>query len=230
MPWTNNCIHIKKWYVFIHLCPKFGAQSSWTAIEVKAGMNSYIPHKQWVWLPMHALILVNLLASVRWDKILDTWFSWWSILMCNKSTSAGTSLEGTPVFAHVTLHRTFNPLGSKCPLVAWCWSSFLRTITFWIIHRFLSLKVLLLYICFSKSTAYDTFQFEKLFWIWWTVLYTIILWQDLGLCCEQTHAAFEVGLSLDQGQGVYSGWSDVVVSSQLRLCYTCIIDVMSIWS
>ena len=48
----------------------------------------------------------------------------------------------------------------------------------------------------------------------------------MGPCCEQTHAAFEVGLSLDQGQGVYSGWSDVVVSSQLRLCHTCIIDVM----
>ena len=48
----------------------------------------------------------------------------------------------------------------------------------------------------------------------------------MGPCCEQTRAAFEVGLSLDQGQGVYSGWSDVVVSSQLRLCYTCIIDVM----
>ena len=55
---------------------------------------------------------------------------------------------------------------------------------------------------------------------------TIILWQDVGPCCEQTRAAFEVGLSLDQGQGVYSGWSDVVVSSQLRLCHTCIIDVM----
>ena len=41
-----------------------------------------------------------------------------------------------------------------------------------------------------------------------------------------THAAFEVGLSLDQGQGVYSGRSDVVGSSQVRLCHTCIIDVM----
>ena len=50
----------------------------------------------------------------------------------------------------------------------------------------------------------------------------------MGPCCEQTHAAPEVGLSLDQGQGVYSGWSDVVVSSQLRLCHTCIIDVMSL--
>ena len=44
-----------------------------------------------------------------------TFLSWHSILMCNKSTSAGTSLEGTPMFAHVTLHRTFNSLGSKCP-------------------------------------------------------------------------------------------------------------------
>ena len=50
----------------------------------------------------------------------------------------------------------------------------------------------------------------------------------MGPCCEQTHAAFEVGLSLDQGQGVYSGWSDVDGSSQLRLCHTCIIDVMSL--
>ena len=41
--------------------------------------------------------------------------SWRSTLMCNNSTSAGTSLDGTPMFAHVTLHHTFNPLGSKCP-------------------------------------------------------------------------------------------------------------------
>ena len=33
--------------------------------------------------------------------------------------------------------------------------------------------------------------------------------------------AFEVGLSLDQGQGVYSGWTDVDGSS-----HTCIIDVI----
>ena len=114
------------------------------------------------------------------------------------------------------------------PLVARWGSSFLRTITFLIIHRFLSLKVLLWYICFSRSTAYNTFQFEKSFWIWWKVLDTIILWQDAGPCCEQTHAAFEVGLSPDQGQGVYSGRSDVVGSSQVRLCHTCIIDVMGL--
>ena len=112
------------------------------------------------------------------------------------------------------------------PLVARCGSSFLRTVTFLIIHRFLPLKFPLLYICFSKSTAYNIFQFKKMCWIWWKVLDTITLWQDVGPCCEQTHAAFEVGLSLDHGQGVYSGWSDVVVSSQLRLCHTCIIDVM----
>ena len=112
------------------------------------------------------------------------------------------------------------------PLVARCGSSFLRTVTFLIIHRFLPLKFPLSYICFSKSTAYNTFQFKKMFWIWWKVLDTIILWQDVGSCCGQTHAAFEVGLTLDHGQGVYSGWSDVVVSSQLRLCHTCIIDVM----
>ena len=112
------------------------------------------------------------------------------------------------------------------PLVTRWGSSFLRTITFLIIHRFLSLKVLLIIYLLFKYTAYNTFQFEKLFWIWWKVLDTIILWQDAGPCCEQTQAAFEVGLSLDQGQGVYSGWSDVVGSSQLRLCHTCIIDVM----
>ena len=48
----------------------------------------------------------------------------------------------------------------------------------------------------------------------------------MGPCCEQTHAAFEVGLSLDHGQGISSGWSDIDGSSQLRLCHTCIIDVM----
>ena len=48
----------------------------------------------------------------------------------------------------------------------------------------------------------------------------------MGPCCEQTHAAFEVGLSLDMGQGFYSGWPGVDCSSQLRLCHTCIIDVM----
>ena len=47
-----------------------------------------------------------------WNTSSNTWHS---ILMCNKSTSAGTSLEDTPMFAHVTLHHTFNPLGSKCP-------------------------------------------------------------------------------------------------------------------
>ena len=55
----------------------------------------------------------------------------------------------------------------------------------------------------------------------------MILWQVAGPCCEQTHAAFEVGVSFDQGQGVYSGWSDVVGSCQLRPCHTCIIDVMT---
>ena len=45
-------------------------------------------------------------------------------------------------------------------------------------------------------------------------------------CCEQTHADFEVGLSLGQQQGVYNGWSDVDGSSQLCLCHTCMIDVM----
>ena len=52
------------------------------------------------------------------------------------------------------------------------------------------------------------------------------MWQDTGPRCEQTHAAFEVGLSLDQGQGGYSSSSDVDGSSQVRLCHTCIIDVM----
>ena len=55
---------------------------------------------------------------------------------------------------------------------------------------------------------------------------TIILWQDAGPCCEQTQAAFEVGLSRDQGPGIYSWWADVDGSSQVRLCHTCIIDVM----
>ena len=81
--------------------------------------------------------------------------------------------------------------------------------------------------CFSRSTAYNTFQFEKLFWIWWKGLDTIIVLQDPGSCCKQTHAAFEVGLSLDQGQGVYSHRSEVDDSSQVPLCHKCIIVVMT---
>ena len=85
-----------------------------------------------------------------------------------------------------------------------------------------------------ESSTFDIFAFKKslhtiyfkLFWIWWKVLDTIILWQDVGPCCEQTHAAFEVGLSLDLRLCVYSGWSDVDGSRQLRLCHTCIINVM----
>ena len=90
-----------------------------------------------------------------------------------------------------------------------------------------------------ESSTFDLFAFKKhciqyisiwkIVLVWWKVLNTIILWQDVGPCCEQTHAAFEVGLSLDQGQGVYRGWSDVDGSSQLRLCHTCIIDVMIRW-
>ena len=140
-----------------------------------------------------------------------------------------------PLLAHHwRVHQCLHTSHFTVPLIPWRasalvargGSSCLRTITFLIIHRFLSLKVLLWYICYSRSTAYNTFQFEKSFWIWWKVLDTIILWQDAGPCCEQTHAAYEVGLSLDQGQGVYSGRSDVVGSSQVRLCHTCIIDVM----
>ena len=54
-----------------------------------------------------------LYATVFATRVCYT--AWRSILMCNKSTSTGTSLDGTPMFAHVTLRRTFNPLGSKCP-------------------------------------------------------------------------------------------------------------------
>ena len=59
----------------------------------------------------------KLLTFNRWHSprhILDK-PTWRSIIMGNNSTSAGTSLEGTPMFAHVTLHRTFKTLGSKCP-------------------------------------------------------------------------------------------------------------------
>ena len=80
---------------------------------------------------------------------------------------------------------------------------------------------------FAFQEALHTIHFNwKLVWIRWKVLGTIILWQDAGPCCEQTHAAFEVGLSRDQGQGVYSGRPNVDDSSQVRLCHTCIIDAM----
>ena len=141
-----------------------------------------------------------------------------------------------PLLAHHwRVHQCLLTSRFIAPLIPWVvsdpggrWgSSFLRTITLSIIYRFLSLKVLLLIYMLFKKHWYKTFQFEKLFWIWWKVLDTIISWQDAGPCCVQTHAAFEVGLNLDQGPGVYSRWSDVDGSSQVRLCHTCIIDVMA---
>ena len=67
----------------------------------------------------------NTCVSILFDMNIVVWLNlntnriddhpWRLIIMCNKSTSAGTSLEGTPMFVHVTLHRTFNPQGSKCP-------------------------------------------------------------------------------------------------------------------
>ena len=62
-----------------------------------------------------------------------------------------STLERTSMFAHVTLHRTFNPLGSKCTWwqdeEAASYGPYLSSI----IHRFLSLKVLLLiYLLFKK--------------------------------------------------------------------------------
>ena len=74
-----------------------------------------------------------------------------------------------------------------------------------------------------ESSTFNIFAFQKaLHTIYFIlkivldlVLDTIIFWQDVGPCCEQTHAAFEVGVSLDHGQDVYSGWSNVDGSSQL---------------
>ena len=146
------------------------------------------------------------------------------ILLNTCSTSTGTSLEGTPIFAHVTLHHTFNPLGSVPG--GKMRKQLLKDHTFLTIHRFSPLKVLLLIYLLFKKHYIQYISIWKIVLIWWKVLDTIVLWQDVGPCCEQTHAAFEVGLSLDQGQGVYSGWSDVDASSQLRLCTTCIIGVM----
>ena len=83
-----------------------------------------------------------------------------------------------------------------------------------------------IFVFVSKKHCMQYISIWKLFWIWWKVLDTIILWQDVGPCCEQTQTAFEMGLSLDQGLGVYSGRSDVDDSSQVRICHTCIIDVM----
>ena len=113
------------------------------------------------------------------------------------------------------------------PLVARWGSSFLRTIPFLIIHRFLSLIVLLLiYLLFKKRCIQNisilkiVLDFVKGTWhhnfmarcgsLLWTN--TCDLWS---------------GINLDQGPGVYSGWSDVDGSSQVRLCHTCIIDVMT---
>ena len=112
------------------------------------------------------------------------------------------------------------------PLVARCWSGFLKTITFLIIHRFLSLKVLLLiYLLFKKHCI----QYISI----WKVVLDLVkgTWHHnfmagCGSLLWANTCSLWSGIKSWPGQGVYSGWSDVVVSSQLRLCHMCIIDVM----
>ena len=152
-------------------------------------------------------------------------FPWCSILMCNNSTSAGTSLEDKPMFAHVSLHRTFNPWGASAP-GGKMRKQLLKD------HNFLNNS--LIFIIESSTLVYLLFKKHCIQYISiWKIVLDLVkgTWHNNFMagcrpCCEQTHAAFEMGLSLDQGQGVYSGRSDVVGSSQVRLCQTCIIDVM----
>ena len=176
------------------------------------------------------LYYIKLCASFQ----IHRWSQTWVTVRKRHDVQFSCAIYQPLLAPHWRVHQCLLTSRFIAPSIPWgvsapggkMWKQLLKDRTFLIIHRFLPLKVPLLYIYFSKSTAYNIFQFKKMFWIWWKVLDTIILWQDVGPCCEQTHAAFELGLSLDQGQGVYSGWSDVVVSSQLRLCHTCIIDVM----
>ena len=60
-------------------------------------------------------IVVVHARSMAFLEIVCINLTWRSILMCNNPTSAGTALEGTPMFAHVTLHRTGNPWGVSAP-------------------------------------------------------------------------------------------------------------------
>ena len=61
-----------------------------------------------------------------------------------------------------------------------------------------------------ESSTFNIFAFQK------HCIQYISIWKIVfGF---GTHAAFEVGLRLDQGQGAYSGWSHVDVSSHLHLC------------
>ena len=71
-----------------------------------------------------------------------------------------------------------------------------------------------------ESSTFNILAFQKALHTIYSNLKKIVL--DL----VKAFAAFEVGLNLDQGQGVYSGWADVDGSSQLRLCHKRIIDVM----
>ena len=130
-----------------------------------------------------------------------------------------------PLLAHHwRVHQCLLTSRFITPLIPWELSapggkmrnSFFRTITFLIIHRFLSLKVLLWYICFPRRTAYNTFQFEKLFWIWWKILDTIILWQEQNMLSANTCSLWS-GIKSRPG---------VVGSSHVCLCHRCIIDVM----
>ena len=119
-----------KWYVYYEMwfilhC--FILKSSWCFLVVSSFFvnHSYATNHSDISHLTHTCSAPSISSEFLWGRylwlLLLTWFNfnpsmaWRSILKCNNSTSADTLLEGTPMFAHVTLHRTVNPLGRKCP-------------------------------------------------------------------------------------------------------------------
>ena len=164
-------------------------------------------------------------VSHRWIPLIKWW--WWGPLVIPLYDVQFSCAITQPLLAHHwRVHQCL--LTFIAPLIPWGVSAPGGKMKD---HNFLNNSPIFV----IESSTFDIFAFQEALHTTHFILkncfvfgesHTIILWQDAGPCCEQTHAAFEVGLSLDQGQGVYSGGSGVDGSSQVRLCHTCIIDVM----
>ena len=120
--------------------------------------------------------------------------TWRLILMCNKSTSVGTSLEGTPMFAHVTLPRTFNPLGSMCPWWQDEEAAFKN-------HNFLNDSPIFI----IESSTFDIFASQKKHCIQYISMWKIIL----GLVNGTWHHNFMVGCRSLVWANTCSLWSGI---------------------
>ena len=147
--------------------------------------------------------------------------------MCNNSTSAGTSLEGTLMFAHVTLHRTLIPWGASAP-GGKMRKQLLKD------HNFLNISPI--FIIESSTLIYLLFKKHCIQYISiWKIVLDLLkgTWHHnfmagCGFLLWANTCSLWSGIKSWSGAGCLQRRSDVVGSSHVRLCHTCIIDVMNV--